>query len=208
MATERPLLGHGDTMQIANFQETMLQKAWFHSSAGVLYTLLTAGAGYAGYKDWDAECPAGPLGKILSCKACLMVTIAILQLIVHQMYVKNAKTQTTSIGRLHLMVVSMDEGSARTSIKRFLQLQQLVFLVNLVLSLLSFYIVFASNGTVELTGIYSYLPDDVLCGWWSGTVLTFFIITWVVVIPSVVLRLPATVSKFDTFLQAGHFFAF
>lgn len=192
---QTPLLGQGDTVEIIAIEDDILKDIWFKSFSGVSYVVTTAYAAFAAWVDRFSDCPV-PLPRILAVKAVLLALIAVLQLVVHKIFDTNVQ-----FGFL------VRPGAARTSMKRLLQIQQLLFFANMALSLWGFYglffvlrVVFAS----EVSHPFSQLPSDTPCGSTAAYAMTLFLLSWLGLLTGILLVSCCHGKEF--FLKCAHFF--
>eukprot|EP00927_Polykrikos_kofoidii_P060810 TRINITY_DN5571_c0_g1_i1.p1 TRINITY_DN5571_c0_g1~~TRINITY_DN5571_c0_g1_i1.p1 ORF type:complete len:240 (+),score=29.12 TRINITY_DN5571_c0_g1_i1:88-720(+) len=205
-ATNRPLLGHADTMVLLDAQVSLTQKMWF-ALTGIVWVAIVVYVGFAAYYSLShgIPCSAGPLADVLIAKLVLFFLVIALQLSVYFVFKRNAVVSVMDVGQLHFQTQSL-ASEKRKLCKSLLQLQQLVFFANCLLSLYVFYISFQAAGVSFPLGILNMLSDDVECGWYAVDASSYFLIFWILTPIVMLVSLPRDVSKLDYILTTCHFY--
>mmetsp|Transcript_51241 Transcript_51241/g.158758 ORF Transcript_51241/g.158758 Transcript_51241/m.158758 type:complete len:207 (+) Transcript_51241:81-701(+) len=206
MSAGRPLLGTGNTLQILETQEQLVDKLWFQSMSAVPGILLMAYAGYAGYTGLGIECPPGPLAAVLLAKAALFLVIIILELGITMKYRRSKESNIVKVGPLMVKTVKLDS-NIRGALKRALQCQQVVFFMNVFLSIFGYFVTIkAVGGWAFLSAFWQFPASGTECGPYPIDAMSYFAACTVG--SGVMLMVKGPSMAWDLLLKMGHFLPF
>eukprot|EP00747_Dinoflagellata_sp_TGD_P201477 gnl/TRDRNA2_/TRDRNA2_74967_c0_seq1.p1 gnl/TRDRNA2_/TRDRNA2_74967_c0~~gnl/TRDRNA2_/TRDRNA2_74967_c0_seq1.p1 ORF type:complete len:255 (-),score=26.12 gnl/TRDRNA2_/TRDRNA2_74967_c0_seq1:146-817(-) len=219
MVDQRLLLGRGDTTQILTLQDGLVQAMWIKKAGGILYCLFTVGAGYFGYIGLDLACPGVLVAKFLLAKAIMLFTIAMIQIVVTILF-KIYHTERSSLFTIveneshplntfmDIKVIALDHPTLRQSLKILLQVQQVIWFVNVLCTVAGVFVAVQAAGCSGiLTAIMAGFDgsEGIGCGQDQVQMISYFLLVWIVFTATLIVLgkdQPALLK--DKFLKFGH----